>query len=136
MGATFRQRTKSALNAQCVLNAPQVNFKRVRLAVALGQYARDGQHRHGEKQDRLYPRKPFMSYITSPLRIYVHCPDDKCGCHRAALAFLHSWGIEPSFGYDGNHYLEFVVPAEWPKVQIRRFTDALNQQITVKDTEE
>lgn len=26
-----------------------VDFQRVRLAVALGQYARDGQHRHGDK---------------------------------------------------------------------------------------
>lgn len=26
-----------------------VDFRRVRLAVALGQYARDGQHRHGEE---------------------------------------------------------------------------------------
>jgi len=26
-----------------------VDFRRVRLAVALGQYARDGQHRHEEK---------------------------------------------------------------------------------------
>jgi len=26
-----------------------VDFQRVRLAVALGQYARDGQHRHGEE---------------------------------------------------------------------------------------
>lgn len=26
-----------------------VDLRRVRLAVALGQYARDGQHRHGEK---------------------------------------------------------------------------------------
>jgi len=26
-----------------------VDFRRVQLAVALGQYARDGQHRHGEK---------------------------------------------------------------------------------------
>src|SRR4051812_7728110 len=27
-----------------------VDFQRVRLAVALGQYARDGQHRHGEER--------------------------------------------------------------------------------------
>lgn len=76
-----------------------------------------------------------MSYITSPFRIHVHCPDAKCGCHRAALAFLHSWGIEPSFGYDGNHYLEFVLPAEWSQVEIRRFTDALNRQSTVKESQ-
>lgn len=74
-----------------------------------------------------------MSYITSPLRIYVHCPDAKCGCHRAALTFLHSWGIEASFEYDGEHYLEFSVPSNWSKVELARFTDALNRNITVKD---
>lgn len=35
-----------------------VDFQRVRLAVPLGQYARDGQHRHGEKQQRPIRREP------------------------------------------------------------------------------
>jgi hypothetical protein len=77
-----------------------------------------------------------MSYLSSPFRIYVHCSNADCGCHRAALTFLHSWGIEAAFGYDGEHFLEFVVPVEWPQVQIKRFADALNQNLTVEDSGE
>ena len=70
--------------------------------------------------------------MNAPVRIYVHCPDAKCGCHREALGFLRSWKLKPSFGHDGNHYLTFVIPADWPQVRINRFTDALNRHIVAK----
>jgi hypothetical protein len=64
-----------------------------------------------------------------PIKLYVHCPDANCGCHQAAVEFLRSWGLEPSFGHDGDHYLTFVIPADWPQVRIDHFTDALNQNV-------
>ena len=70
--------------------------------------------------------------MNSPFRIYVHCPNAECGCHRAALTFLHSWGLEASFGYDGDHYLTFVIPENWPQVRIDHFTDRLDRNIVVK----
>lgn len=85
------------------------------------------------KKDEGDSARRTMSYIKSPLRIYVHCPNAECDCHRAALTFLHSWGIEPSFEYDGDHYLEFVVPPGWSVADLKRFTDALSLNLTVRD---
>ena len=68
------------------------------------------------------------------MKLYVHCPDASCGCHHAALAFLKSWGIEVSFGYDGDHYLNYVVPPEWSQGRLDRFTSALNRNIVVMKT--
>ena len=77
-----------------------------------------------------------MSYITSPFRIYVHCPNDECRCHRSARNFLRSWGLEASFQFDGDHYLEFVIPDGWSQGEIKRFGNALSRNLTVGDSAE
>lgn len=77
-----------------------------------------------------------MNYNQSPLRIYVHCPKDDCGCHRAAVTFLHSWGIEAAFQYDGDHYLEVVIPDGWSQGEIKRFGNALSRNLTVGESAE
>ena len=77
-----------------------------------------------------------MNYIKSPFKIYVHCPNDDCGCHRAAVSFLHSWGLEASFQFDGDHYLEFVIPDDWSPVELKRFGNALSRNLTTDDSAE
>ena len=72
-----------------------------------------------------------MSYLKSPFQIYVHCRNDGCECHRDARNFLHSWGIEASFGYDGDHYLEFTVPQGWSQDKIKKFSDALSKKLKI-----
>lgn len=77
-----------------------------------------------------------MNYSQSPFRIYVHCPNDECGCHRSARNFLHSWGLEASLQFDGDHYLEFTIPQGWSQVKIKRFSDALSRNLTTNDSGE
>lgn len=48
------------------------------------------------------------------MKVYTCCPHDDCGAHAGALAFLKSWGVVPTLGFDddeGHHFLEFPVPA-------------------------
>lgn len=76
-----------------------------------------------------------MNYSQTPFKIYVHCPND-CGCHRSARSFLHSWGLEATLQFDGDHYLEFTIPQDWSQERIKRFCDALNTNLrTVEVTD-
>lgn len=64
------------------------------------------------------------------MRVYTCCPLESSGCFQNAVAFLLSWGIEPSTGLeDYVHYLEFDIPREWTQKRKRAFSRALRRTL-------
>ena len=66
------------------------------------------------------------------MKFYVCCPNEDCRDFQKALSWLHSFGIEPSIGCDGDdNYFDFNIPEEWDLQCKIDFTSALCEKTTV-----